>query len=554
MKNKIKLLIIPLVLLALLTGTSKLKVNAEEVEKPYSYGVSLTVCEDYKGIMERKNYTFSSTHPACFVVQDSYNGTVGDTTQYGINFYLGEGKLGNVGVQASGNYNHVVMYEDENKTDRNENYTPSRVELISLNLQYYNDYGGSMSTNIPCFNSKESALAYFVDGDESGILNKPEKETLEDFVLSGFDCDNSIYASWADIICPENIVKDDVYVEVYPIYFLILEKGEIEQDYETPGTITVKNANYFSKAYADYFAGNPYAGRCELTLSFTPVYEDLQNNKVYRGKSIRVSFDKKGNVESYDIPEGALTATHSSEFALKNFTATSEFHNWDDSYVHCYWNGSTISETVKYVYSDIKVQLYARTGEYPNVTYEWIDYPLNDIVSINSNRLSFNLSEVDDYCRTVGYRFYDTSWQWENLKIRVTPYYKSTNAYVYGKSVEISLTKLAGIGSIMQSQGDALNGTPDYDNLEEDYLTDNSVLGGVIDDVFNDVSGGEIGAGSFDITKIATDFLNLLPSFLKACGQFPSLVARVYSFLPSYYANMLICGLSLIIILRILGR
>ncbi len=554
MKNKIKLLIIPLVLLALLTGTSKLKVNAEEVEKPYSYGFNVTEYVNYPGrygnATSKYIGTFSSTHPACFIVYDLSNNSE-PKTQYEILFYLGDGKMGNAGVTSSGLLRSISEYENEDYDDTDTSVT--RV-FNSWLTSTYNNYSGSMSTNIPCFKSKESALAYFVDGDESGILNKPEKETLEDFVLSGFDCDNSIYASWADIICPENIVKDDVYVEVYPIYFLILEKGEIEQDYETPGTITVKNANYFSKAYADYFADNPYAGRCELTLSFTPVYEDLQNNKVYRGKSIRVSFDKKGNVESYDIPEGALTATHSSEFALKNFTATSEFHNWDDSYVHCYWNGSTISETVKYVYSDIKVQLYARTGEYPNVTYEWIDYPLNDIISINSNRLSFNLSEVDDYCRTVGYRFYDTSWQWENLKIRVTPYYKSTNAYVYGKSVEISLTKLAGIGSIMQSQGDALNGTPDYDNLEEDYLTDNSVLGGVIDDVFNDVSGGEIGAGSFDITKIATDFLNLLPSFLKACGQFPSLVARVYSFLPSYYANMLICGLSLIIILRILGR
>lgn len=51
-----------------------------------------------------------------------------------------------------------------------------------------------------------------------------------------------------------------------------------------------------------------------------------------------------------------------------------------------------------------------------------------------------------------------------------------------------------------------------------------------------------------------TDFASILDSLADGIGQFPQLVAKVFSFLPSAFIGMLVAGLAVVIICRIIGR
>lgn len=450
------------------------------------------------------------------------------------------------------------LYTDDNiawVTGDTSDHAAHTFQVVSSDIQSFDDWEKVAYFdwgNVPVFEDVTALSNYFFTGSLTGSQLAPKNVELDSFSLIGFDCDNSIHASWNGYTFDESLgvtVKtSDIKVNVVPLYFLTLEKGEEEQDFETEGLISVNYTDFlFDKSYSDYFIDNPYIGRIKLRLSFYPSYYDQYNNILYRGKSISVQFDENGEIVSIDFPEASLTSEYN-DFYLKNFTATSEFHNFSDSYIHCYWNGSSVDGVVDYVYSGIKVQLYCHTGE-DKFTYKWIDYNLDDIVSIRSNRLDFNLTDIDTYCRDNDCWFYDSSICWSNEIIRITPYYKTTSQYIYGRSVEISLTKLGGIGSILQSTGDAINGNPTYDDLQSGYLPD---FNDVIDSVDDSITDPE--TSKIDIELVASNFFTLIWDLFRACGQFPSLVASVFSFLPNYYNTMIVISLSVILILRILGR
>lgn len=424
---------------------------------------------------------------------------------------------------------------------------------ISMPLDIYVSsdwtYGpGTYSTNLPVFDNEEALVNYYLTGDDSGRINKSEDVSLDDFSLTGFQVDNSIHATWTGISSSREFDLSEVYVNISPQYFITLEAGEEQQDFESPGVIQVPLTDFsFSKAYDDYFVNNPYAGRAQLILYFYPTYDDRANLYLYRGKSIKVMFDVNGNVTNLDIPESSITPEYNKEFSFLNFTSTSEFHNWGDSFIHCYWTGTTVDGVVDYTYSDIKVEIYAEYGEYlpepATYAHKWLNYPLNEIVYFSQRKLSLNLSELHEYALTQDCRFYGTD-NWKGKKIRITPYYKTGTEYVYGKPVEISLTTFAGIGSILQK--DEETGT--YEDLEKDYLTDNGVLDGLLDDVVNG------SAEAPDLEGITVNLFSLLMGMFAACGQLPALVAMVFGFLPSYFTTMMVVALSLVIVLRLIGR
>ena len=414
-----------------------------------------------------------------------------------------------------------------------------------LNNDGVNPVMFDVKTNIPIFTDTDSMVNYF----ETGYI-EPEEVYDESFSLLGFNCDNSINATWTGFKTSNWVDATQIKVNVEPRYFIILEQGEEEQDFDVPETESVNYSEYkYYKNYDDFYINNPYKGRSELILYFYPTYYDAETNILYKGKSIAITVDKSGNIDDVHIPEVSLTATYDDNFYLKDFIAKSEFHNWSDCFIHTYWLGSTIDNEIDYVYSDLKVQLYARQGAIGESTYKWIDYEHNDIVSIRDNGMSFNLTELDDYCRSKGFRFYDSTYQWKDEKIRITPYYKTSDSYHYGRSVEITLTQLAGIKSVLQSKGDAFDSEnpPGYEDLQEEYTDDE-----FWDDVYDDLVDGE--NGEFDINNVTSNFFTIMWDLFKACGQFPKLVGDVLSFLPNVFVNMLLGVLSVVLILRLLGR
>lgn len=416
----------------------------------------------------------------------------------------------------------------------------------------------TITATCPIFHTVESLKNYLETGDESGWTNKPEDIDYDNFYLLGFQCDSSIRASWQGLNTDLDIDLSKVEIQVKPTYYFMLESGEEEQAFSSPGTISVPYTDGgFYKAYSDYYKNNPYAGRSKLYLKFTPVYKESSAVASYYGRSIIVVIDENGKIA--DLNGGASTVpVYDNDFYLLNFSSVSEFHNYGDSFIYAYWTGSSIDSTVDYLYSDIKIQLYCNDGvwnsENQGAEFNWIDYKTDDIFSINSKTIKFNLTSLADYCNSQGYYWGKKNYRgtYTNEVIRLIPYYTTREGTYYGRAVEISLSALGGVKSTMQVEGDVLSEGSSYldrTDLTDDYYTDNSPIGDLVDDIINSDNSANL-----SIDDLTFNFFSLLKSMIQACGQFPALVANVFSFLPGYYSSMLIVGLGLIILLRILGR
>lgn len=582
MKNKLLIFTTLLMMCLVLVGT-EIQVQAEETT--YTYNLAYGYYENALSNTEYVGYNYSVTskYPIYCVQGPTENNGVKEYNNYylvilddalsydvltctfnatGYTYSLPRGST-SFGSYGIGNQSWTVLKTDYGLSQLEagkyigSSIVASGISGVSDNLKEIP--GVELLTwTIPIFDSPQSLAAYIKTGDDSGQINKPQEPTLvydDEFSLTGFTCSNSIYASWTGITngTATTLSWDDVTVKVKPIYYLILEAGEVEQDYETLGTVEVPYTDYYySKNYSDYFEGNPYVGRCQLLLYFTPYRFSEDTNEIVQGKSILVKFDENGNITNLDIPESSITPTFNSGLEFRNFKATNEFHNWGDSYVHCYWTGVNVDSSINYIYSDVKIQLFASPANVvDNNSHEWIEYDHDDIISFNTNKLSFNLSELDAYCKSIGYRFHMKNYdgKYNGEKIRLTPYCKTSNEYFYGKSVEITLGPAGGIDAVMQSTGDAIgNDVTDYTDLESDYISDGAFIEDVMDDIFSEDDE------ALDLNGIATDFFQGISSFLKLCGQFPALVTNVLGFLPEYYRTMLVIALGAVIILRVLGR
>ena len=91
--------------------------------------------------------------------------------------------------------------------------------------------------------------------------------------------------------------------------------------------------------------------------------------------------------------------------------------------------------------------------------------------------------------------------------------------------------------------------TPDDDYIpdSEDTPTTSEGSGDSMDDI-EDNSTVVTDSDSF------TDFASILDGLAEGIGQFPTLVGKVFSFLPPAFIGMLVAGLAVIIVIRILGR
>ena len=555
MKNYIKFLVLMAAFL-FLVSVSVLKVNAEETgEKEtentnkYSYTVVYNYTADNYGINANAVYTYKIYSEKPVYIYYRYT----DEPATYPEFFCGD--LENIDEYFGGTYGYNFSYSGFVKYGNGTTGIPKTLYTSAFVYKGVTRY--TITTDCPIFSSREAMQNYIKTGDESGWINKPEDIKYDNFYLLGFQCDSSIRASWQGINTDLDIDLAKVEIQVKPTYYFMLESGEEEQAFSSPGTISVPYIDgSFYKSYSDYYKNNPYAGRSELYLTFTPVYKENSATAAYYGRSIIVVIDKNGEIT--DLNSGASTVpVYDNDFYLLNFTSVSEFHNFGDSFIYAYWTGSSIDSTVEYLYSDIKIQLYCNDGVFDSQlqdsSFKWIDYKTDDIFSINSKTIKFNLTVLADYCNSQGYYWGKKNYRgnYTNEVIRLIPYYVTRDGTYYGRAVEISLSALGGVKSTMQVEGDVLSEDSDYldrKDLTDDYYTDHSPIGDLVDDI---ISGN---TADMDINSLTFNFFALLKTMLQACGQFPALVANVFSFLPGYYSSMLIVGLGLIILLRILGR
>ena len=234
----------------------------------------------------------------------------------------------------------------------------------------------------------------------------------------------------------------------------------------------------------------------------------------------------------------------------------------------CYYFISATDFTHSYdvVSKDIKVFAYYPSGlssgyEIPFDNYgSWIR---SDLVK---SGFSFDIS-LGQLRKRYGFSAIPVKRDNMDFTLRFIPYYYSGDNLYYGNA---SIVEINGVSADeYQEVGDPSNSNNPKKKINPDV----------------DISSGDAGGGSGGNTPTEADkntilsfikgffelmaalfqesvkFLKQLPSFLKSMwslidlvGQFPSMVSKVFSFLPSAYTTMLVGGLALAILLRIFGR
>lgn len=395
-------------------------------------------------------------------------------------------------------------------------------------------------------------LSYMVSDEFEPYEPEVEIVEKENFCLTGFECDNTINATWTGVSQCPIVDKTDVEVLIQPSYMYIISPDTELMDWEQPGSITVNyNDMSFSKPYEEFMEGCPYAGSCYLTLNFTP--QVMIEGRLYKGSTITVSFDASGNISGFDIPTAGLPLTYF-DFYLKDFSYLEDSSGLDSvngnigRNIKFMWNGPSFGDSIDYITSDVKIEIYTMsTGNLEN--WDWYTYEPSHSLGIDRDSVQFNLLSLDKELREHRRTILDK----ENVShagvyFRFTPYFKTSEAYCYGRSVYVQLSRNGSVLSCNQSMGDAFSeDNPGFENVVEN-LEDNSPMGDLLDDIFKPSEE------SFNVDELTLNFFSLLQGLISSLGQFPSLFATVFSFLPDYYISMLVVGLSGIILLRILGR
>lgn len=410
-------------------------------------------------------------------------------------------------------------------------------------FQNLNYCPGSPSDNAKKI-AEEMARAGYYDYDDSEWAT--DREQFSYFSLSGFQCDDSVSASWNGILTDSQLIKDhvkDIEVVVSPSFFLILEPGEKYQEFPEPESYLIPINQSFKRTYDSFFEGNPYKGRALLTLDFYPRFYDSSTGNTYRGNSISVKFDVKGKITDVDFPESSLIPVYDSGCYFDSPASTTVIDSVGTQKTFFRWNKVFTSYVYKSNYIVVDIGYKGK----------WYSYSSDDFFSFNS--ISLTWKQVKDFLSDyIEEGFLTFPVVTDGYKIRYTPYYKTSSGVYYGKSIIVSVSGNATTESITEVDGDYLDTTnpPDFvDKTPTDWFEDTSIWDNVehvTDHIKDDIEG------NVNLDNLSFNFFKMLKAVINACGQFPTLVATVFSFLPTDISRLLVISLSLIIILRILGR
>lgn len=403
----------------------------------------------------------------------------------------------------------------------------------------------TLVTNIPMFDTEESAKNYFVNGDRSGIINDSYDNMVPDdsFGLKGFQADNTITATWTgtthdDVIDTYNKAK----VGIRPWYYyksapdMMAFRSSVIQEYD----IADKT---FTKLYEEL---KPSDETLFLRyLEVIPNYQKTALSTMYVGKSCWIWFNADGTVEKVvnDIHENYPEIMDDADFELSGVsvkTGPTSLITGKPSH-KISWTGSTKDDILKTIPLDktyISVFFYGGLDDGSMKLYDYEDvYVYGDTrrvhgsKSYTGNSFEFMTQQAVDVCEDDGRTFMGEVW--------LTPYYTVDNCIYKGKITVVNV--LTGqVGSIDIDNPD----NPVYPDEPEEPTPDNPEPDVDLPDI----------PSIDDIFDVIPYFITLIKHFYTACGEVPAFLSKLFSFLPSDMSYMLCFGMVMALILRLVGR
>lgn len=478
----------------------------------------------------------------------------------------------------------------------------SKLYIYSVQPEYYSKkyHEVNLSFSLPVFDSYDAMLKYCLAGDTSGLVNggSIDNPDFQDaaYSFTGFTANNKMTATWTGTT--ERTYLQDQEVEEYVrVNYYFADKEA--QD-------TIKQAD----AYPDEFATADKTLTIDVSglkpddenwflryIRITPCYRQAGLGAwgdFYHGEPSYVYFNQDGSIDRIDAPyiKGELSSDMERpvivlhEAANGNPTESDysyfEFNNAQSDYFF-EMKGRWYTTNDFDLYRDKLVWKYKYSTLLKNNLSTWVSVSDKyssigrfqfDVLGKSSWDNLLSSYPVDDrnyiggsydlFNKITGY-----SDALETLKMLLKQPYSLFNGYEvyvryfrYDENGGIQYSKWTHFyNNLADSEGSSGSRLDDLDNMYSENQSDK----GLTDDELSDLENGgnsrndldAVPKNNYDYSSLENatmNFFDLLTNFGTMLGQFPSMVAAVFGFLPSWLIGLIALAIGAVIVCRFIGR
>lgn len=473
-------------------------------------------------------------------------------------------------------------------------------EGVSLNFNNRKVHSLAVVPFLPCFESFDALRAFCVSGDSSGLLNggSIDNPDFEDtaYAFTGFTANNKMTATWTGTT-DRSYLQDQEVEEYVRVNYYFADKEA--QD-------TIKQAD----AYPDEFATADKTLTIDVSglkpddenwflryIRITPCYRQAGLGvwgDFYHGEPSYVYFNQDGSIDKIDSPyiKGELSSDMERpvivlhEGANGNPTESDysyfEFNNAQSDYFF-EMKGRWYTTNDFDLYRDKLVWKYKYSTLLKNNLSTWVSVSDNrssvgrfqfDVLGKSSWDNLLSLYPVDDrnyiggsyalFNKITGY-----SDALETLKMLLKQPYSLFNGYEvyvryfrYDENGGIQYSKWTHFyNNLADSEGSSGSRLDDLDNIYSENQSDK----GLTDDELSDLENGgnsrndldAVPKNNYDYSSLENatmNFFDMLTNFGTMLGQFPSMVAAVFGFLPPWLIGLIAVAIGAVIVCRFIGR
>ena len=473
-------------------------------------------------------------------------------------------------------------------------------EGVSLNFNNRKFHSLAVVPFLPCFESFDALRAFCVSGDSSGLLNggSIDNPDFEDtaYAFTGFTANNKMTATWTGTT-DRSYLQDQEVEEYVRVNYYFADKEA--QD-------TIKQAD----AYPDEFATADKTLTIDVSglkpddenwflryIRITPCYRQAGLGvwgDFYHGEPSYVYFNQDGSIYKIDSPyiKGELSSDMERpvivlhEGANGNPTESDysyfEFNNAQSDYFF-EMKGRWYTTNDFDLYRDKLVWKYKYSTLLKNNLSTWVSVSDNrssvgrfqfDVLGKSSWDNLLSLYPVDDrnyiggsyalFNKITGY-----SDALETLKMLLKQPYSLFNGYEvyvryfrYDENGGIQYSKWTHFyNNLADSEGSSGSRLDDLDNIYSENQSDK----GLTDDELSDLENGgnsrndldAVPKNNYDYSSLENatmNFFDMLTNFGTMLGQFPSMVAAVFGFLPPWLIGLIAVAIGAVIVCRFIGR
>lgn len=589
-------------ILIMWTALGTLPVHAAESSQPdlytFKWGTK-EYCENYYDV----EYSFSITVPYknVFAACNNYSS---DNKSYILAYYDSVSKkiVAFTDYQKFTSWEYIVV---DNFKGTSGSYSNDVTHYsIGFNEGYQNYAGhqvlATWHAEFPVFKSRNDALNFYENSDTSGLINggSIDNPDFEDtaYAFTGFSANNKMTATWTGTT-ERSYLKDQDVEEYVRVNYYFADKEA--QD-------TIKQAD----AYPDEFATADKTLTIDVSglkpddenwflryIRITPCYRQAGLGAwgdFYHGDPSYVYFNQDGSIDRIDAPyikgelstdmERPVIVLH--EAANGNPTESDysyfEFNNAQSDYFF-EMKGRWYTTNDFDLYRDKLVWKYKYSTLLKNNLSTWVSVSDNrssvgrfqfDVLGKSSWDNLLSSYPVDDrnyiggsydlFNKITGY-----SDALETLKMLLKQPYSLFNGYEvyvryfrYDENGGIQYSKWTHFyNNLADSDGSSGSRLDDLDNMYSENQSDK----GLTDDELSDLENGgnsrndldAVPKNNYDYSSLENatmNFFDLLTNFGTMLGQFPSMVAAVFGFLPPWLIGLIAVAIGAVIVCRFIGR